>query len=370
MIRRLYNSCPFIDLDSKLMIIEAYIQKLVNSGHKFPFIKAVILQGITKHKAMVDRSNLKLENKKYLPLYRPRNYKTEERLMMKYVDAMVWYTDVKLGDPYKGEWKGRLLRRKRIDGHLGRVKDQSKNNSVITTAMFVPPSREGRLLKLVEEVEKDINSDLSWRPKILEQSGTPLLLCFGAKFPLADGCPRGHECLYCENDGIRCAARGVVYEASCKTCKEMLKVEGLDEVERVNRLNSLKNGVYVGETSRPIRERIWEHKQNLVNWRKESFQLSHWMMDHTMETTAPVFEFRIVSAYSDPLRRQICEGIRILEAGTLNRRCEFNSNEICRMVADKNMRERELDVNKEVGERRRFEEKFCGFANVMSNLMK
>ena len=232
MIRRLYNSCPLIDLDSKLMIIEAYIQKLVNSGHKFPFIKAVILQGITKHKAMVDRSNLKLENKKYLPLYRPRNYKTEERLMMKYVDAMVWYTDVKLGDPYKGEWKGRLLRRKRIDGHLGRVKDQSKNNSVITTAMFVPPSREGRLLKLVEEVEKDINSDLSWRPKILEQSGTPLLLCFGAKFPLVDGCPRGQECLYCENDGIRCAKRGVVYEASCKTCKDMLKVECMDEVKR------------------------------------------------------------------------------------------------------------------------------------------
>jgi len=150
MIRRLYNCCPLIDLDSKLTIIEAYIQKLVNSGHKFPFIKAVILQGITKHKAMVDRSNLKLENKKYLPLYRPRDYKSEERLMIKYVDAMVWYTGVKLGDPYRGEWKGRLQRRKNIDGHSGEKKMKLKTGLLYRQQCLFHPAEKADYSNLLK----------------------------------------------------------------------------------------------------------------------------------------------------------------------------------------------------------------------------
>ena len=34
---------------------------------------------------------------------------------------------------------------------------------------------------------------------------------------------------------------------------------------------------YVGETSRPLRERAREHRRNMLEWNKESFWLEHWM---------------------------------------------------------------------------------------------
>ena len=35
---------------------------------------------------------------------------------------------------------------------------------------------------------------------------------------MADGCPRGNECIICEGDGIKCGQKGVVYLASCVAC--------------------------------------------------------------------------------------------------------------------------------------------------------
>ena len=76
----------------------------MNSGHSFPFIKAVTLQVLTKCKSMCHRSDLSGNDKKYMPLYRPRTFKTCERLLLEYVEGRTWYTSINLGDQFRNNW--------------------------------------------------------------------------------------------------------------------------------------------------------------------------------------------------------------------------------------------------------------------------
>ena len=78
------------------------------------------------------------------------------------------------------------------------------------------------------------------------------------------------------------------------------------------------NGQYIGESSRPLRERVSEHMDNLRGWRSDSFQIHHWMSEHATDTSPPEFTFRVLNSCNDALRRQLGEGIQILETGSLN----------------------------------------------------
>ena len=65
---------------------------------------------------------------------------------------------------------------------------------------------------------------------------------------------------------------------------------------------------YVGETSRPWRERVAEHMRNLKNGSATSFIIGHWMEKHEGSLEAPKFKWRVLDSYKDALRRQLCEG--------------------------------------------------------------
>ena len=87
--RRMTNTSLDILLEERLNIVEDYISVLVNSGHKYPFIKAVILQGISKYIHMVTRSNLQNTDIKFMPIHRPKEFKRYERILFKYVGKML-----------------------------------------------------------------------------------------------------------------------------------------------------------------------------------------------------------------------------------------------------------------------------------------
>ena len=345
-IRRMLNCSTRIHMEERMMVLENYIQLLVNSGHSYAFIKAILLQGLTKYKCMVQRSQLEVNHKKFKPLYRSRDYKECERTIVKYLESSTWFTGEKLGDMYKNEWKKRITRKNPGDRKQKGPVDQRE----ITTVLFVPPSQDSKLLKMVREIEDLRCSELTWRVKIVEQPGIPLILSFGKSFPMEQGCPRGKECILCKNNGIGCTARSVVYTATCVTCKD----------------GDVGKGVYVGETSRPVRERVHEHMTALKNWNARSFQIAHWMLEHYADTTPPKFKFKIVSAYQDPLRRQISEGLHILEKGTLNKRDEFNSNEICRMVSMVGSGWSDRDLKNELRDRQQFNKRLLEFINMKS----
>ena len=91
--------------------MENYIQILSNSGHQFSFIKAAVLQAITKFKFMEERNKLLPSDPKYRPLYRDRWYKKNERLITKRIQMSTWFTGEDLGDPWRKGWKSRIKRK-------------------------------------------------------------------------------------------------------------------------------------------------------------------------------------------------------------------------------------------------------------------
>ena len=91
---------------------------------------------------------------------------------------------------------------------------------------------------------------------------------------------------------------------------------------------------YIGETSRPWRDRVHEHMLCLRRGSPKSFITAHWMEAHTLSLEAPEFKWEVVDSYPDALIRQVTEGLYILETGVLNKRQEFQQNIICRMSAE------------------------------------
>ena len=436
LIRRMLNCSVELEWDERLQIVEEYVQLLINSGHKYPFIKAIILQAITRYKYMVRRSKLDHKDPKYRPLYRSRCYDSLRRKLTKMTEVMTWFKGGVDYDIYRNDWKKLIKRRKNRDTLYKRrkknVDDQFKvGNGVykkkdVICTMFVPASKDSMLFDKIVAAELKLGNMMDWDVKILEQSGIPLSTIFIPEFPLSCGCPKGHDCI-CANTAVKCGKKGIIYRASCLWCKrpstappvhskptnsdnllfqesvevspdvevrsdetsnengrtvrpcDMNKTVGMDGMNRtpegegdkravamdemnktpkgggikravvMDEMNktpmkggycgnngNLVNAVYIGETSRPFRERISEHLSSLKNGSYKSFIIAHWMEEHESSMIPPVFKWEIIDGYKDALRRQLGEGLYILKEGGLNRKNEFNSNAICRLQATMN----------------------------------
>ena len=99
------NTKREVDWEERLRILEDYIQVLVDSNHRYPFTKSVILQGLTKYEYMCERSSVDVQDPKYMPLYRQRTPRQIERTLLKYIEPIVWYKGSNLGDPFKKTWR-------------------------------------------------------------------------------------------------------------------------------------------------------------------------------------------------------------------------------------------------------------------------
>ena len=377
LVRRMLNCDKKLDWDERLSVIEEFIQLLINSGHSYPFIKAVTLQALTKYKNMLQRDMLDENHKRHMPLYRARTFMNIQRKLSKCVEGMTWFRGLNFTDIYRKEWKKKLHAKKSSEKqstgkpvyHSDKILSENAKQSAgkpvyypegagtngardIVCAMFVPPSQNLDLFERIVNIERDLADKTEWSVKILEQSGTPLALNFVPKFPLIQGCPKGSMCTLCENDGRGCGGKSVVYRASCNLCSRQRGLNG--------------NISYIGETSRPLRERVCEHMDNLRKGDVGSFQIDHWMNFHGLDAVAPTFKFEIVAQFSDPLRRQICEGLHILESGAMNKKHEFNSNVICRLQVPDNSLDTDANLNKLIESRRTYKEKLKGFVDVMT----
>ena len=476
LIRRMTNCSTELNWDERMKIIEEFIQLLINSGHRYPFIKSVTLQAMTRYKYMLRRANLEPGDIKFRPLYRARSYDQTKRKLSKMVEGMTWYKGIETYDKFRNDWKKKVTYRMNRGGFRHRMNNDHKykvsERKDIECAMFVPPSEGSLLLKYVEDAESKLDDRMEWGVKLVEQSGFPLGMNFIPKFPLEAGCPKGSDCTICGNTAIKCSKKGVVYRATCKWCKDPSSVQhdvinasnnhslllqdredvqqvdvariqaskdtsnalapslsyqanglimqnmnhdagdativpggskvpsqtgvvfsdkeilppdektdsdkllnmdtawtseifhtgGMDEMNKSNSglgelrtvavdvmnktptmggrdyLNWKRSAVvgdsefrenvnisYIGETSRPFRERVFEHFQNLKNGSTQSFMISHWMEAHETSSESPEFEWQIIDSYPDALRRQLCEGLYILEEGALNKKMNLTA---------------------------------------------
>ena len=231
---------------------------------------------------------------------------------------------------------------------------------------------------MLQEREEELSQDTGWRMKIVEASGFPLVQLLKSSFVMEKGCALGLDCHLCDNTGIGCATKNVVYSAECVLCssehtedqyedtisstralfheatenteeqyQEVISIpspqpcEGTLETEEQYQdvISSLSpqhmeanQQIYIGETSRPIRNRVLEHLKKAEKFSPDSFIMQHWCKVHGTDTKRPGFKFKVVSSHREALSRQICEAILIEETGTLNSKSEFGMNHLCRMV--------------------------------------
>ena len=83
LVRRLLNTGQMVEHDTRIAIIERFIQLMRNSGHKFAFIRSVVQQALTKVTFMLERSNMDKKNPAFQPLYHPPNFQAAERIINK-----------------------------------------------------------------------------------------------------------------------------------------------------------------------------------------------------------------------------------------------------------------------------------------------
>ena len=108
--------------------------------------------------------------------------------------------------------------------------------------------------------------------------------------------------------------------------------------------------------------------ENLRKWKDSSFQIEHWMEEHGLSTSCPKFKFTVIGCFNDPLRRQLFEALAIRKEGMLNRKQEFNQNEICRMEMTKMDWEVEKDCKELLETRLNLKKNLKMFINVMSSI--
>ena len=170
--------------------------------------------------------------------------------------------------------------------------------------------------------------------KIVERAGRTLR----SQFPLSslwDGAPCGRmECVTCTQGADKippCTRKSLVYENICKECNQ--GAGGKEEVKN----NVDTPSIYVGETSRTIKERGEEHWGAAKCRSEKSHMFKHRELHHGGQEAA--FILQPISFHKSALSRQIAEAVRIRRRGgegaILNSKAEFSRCRIPRLQLEK-----------------------------------
>jgi len=107
---------------------------------------------------------------------------------------VTWFQNKPEADPYKDLWKGSIKRKGTIKSWTRRKNVHCQKKYNITSVMFLPPTVDGTLLKLLHDCENKIRQDVGWGIKLVEKPGSPLAMQFIKKEPMVLGCPLGNKC--------------------------------------------------------------------------------------------------------------------------------------------------------------------------------
>ena len=148
-----------------------------------------------------------------------------------------------------------------------------------------------------------------------------------------------------------CRTRNLRYETYCLLCNP---TEG-SKIKPTG-IKNPKIGWYLGETSRSLHERMEEHYNDARSFKPGSHILKHWIESHPALREIPPFQFRIIRTFKECLTRQVSEAIAIMLAGTplLNAKCEYLTNNICRVTVEEgSVEKKKREMSEELAEKER-----------------
>ena len=249
-------------------------------------------------------------------------------------------------------------------------KKEKEDQSAIAV-MFVPYTEGAELAKRVRKYEAAEKEISGWFFKIVERGGDSLVDLIHRSDPWSgEDCRRDH-CKSCwtkmktnKNKTQDCSKRNCIYETWCMSCwdrdtKEIEEKSEEKEEEIKRMMKNRKAFKYIGETSRSIYERTWEHTNSMKQLQPSSHMLKHILEEHGEEEIENVeFGARVMRFAKTAFDRQVMESVLIQEEREqhhiLNSKSEYNRCSLPRLTAKlgenewkKKMKEGEDEKEKE-----------------------
>ena len=308
-IRRLKHCSLEVSIEEKQEILSVFAQKMRNSGHTVASIQYILVHGVTKFAEMKRLSELPKTHKSFKPLHCSKHFNMYNRKLHKMMQKAGWFAESEVID--KMPWRHLIPR-----NWIGDRPSQFPNPGMqYTSIMYVPSSKGGRLLKMLAKAEPRIAKLTGYQVKYIEKPGKRLSKFF-SKEKSENVCHRP-DCGVCINSDRKkpsmCQVKGVVYSGVCLICDEKFR-SGQTESH---------SGVYIGETSRTLKERVTEHRGGYKRMESSNFMFKHWSNTHGDCQAPPEFQFSVIKKHPDPMGRLIHESIKISDIATLNSKSEW-----------------------------------------------
>ena len=328
--RRLLNTSELLGDVERVVILDNYSQKLRNSGYGLDQIRKIILNGIKCYEKKLWESRTILGRK----LHRTSAQSHGLRQRKKILGKTEWFgkkkKDVGL-IPEKAQTQPRARKKQKTLKSKSNP-PQQKAKVKTRTVIFVEQTRNGQLAKDIRQVLTGMENILGFRTKVVERTGTSMKQAFSNTNPWSgEACGRVDCVTYMQGGEEKpsCTTRNLVYENICLKCNPEASKKG----ELVQH-NTEVPSIYVGETSRSIKERAKEHWDSYRSKNQDSHILKHHEIHHGSQGE-PAFIMKVVKFHRSALSRQVGEAIRILKRGVvLNNRSEFNRCSISRLTLE------------------------------------
>ena len=278
LIRILRNNHRNIDMRLHNGTITNYMKVLRNSGYDEEYRSEIMISGHKGFEIQVIQHAL---GKK--PLYRPREWRKDEREKEKQWKKDNWY----------------------------------KKSGEYNQFLMIPQTPHSELKKELEKQIRPYNKET--KIKVVERPGPKLQDVLKGQINSDEKppCPDIENCMVCKNGSKKngdCQKTNVVYEIKCNDCND-------------------PNVKYIGETSRNCVTRSKEHIKQAMAKTKPKKKDDHFIIEHKNskhEGKMPEFEMKVRKSYQhDALARRCAEAILIEELGgsKLNSKNEWRQPE-------------------------------------------
>ena len=276
-VRRLRNTSRGLDWERSRMVMEKWSRKLRRSGYPATVRHQVIKTAIERWDRMMEEEDAGVR-----PMYRPREWKENERRLAKEKKRQNWH--------------------------------QSKEGQVSAPLIIDPTA--GNLAAELKDVCRKFEEVTEMRVAVQERAGNAIKHLAKPEPLKIPGCGR-EDCFPCQTSGPgKCEKNGVGYKIQCETCRRAGRVS-----------------VYDGETGCNCYTRGKQHAASLRLEDEENALWKHCLVEH--DGMKAEFSMKQTNVFNSCLARQVNEAVRI-EMSTadcvLNSKAEFHQAPLVRVV--------------------------------------
>ena len=342
-IRRLGNTCEGLSKEVYEGILNEVSQKMINSGYEVDQVRKIVVAGIKGWGNKILRC--RADGKR---LRRSARCSLEQRTKRKLLGRANWFKSK--GSSQKENLYG--SRRGPKGSNQKKMGAPEVQSPAPRSVLFVEQTPGGELAQRLRELFVRLEPTVGFYIKVVEKTGKKLT----SLFPLTTlwsgaSCGREGECITCYQDAEvlpDCTQQSILYENVCAKCIPEARAKkpiGSKDLE------GRGAALYVGETSRSIRERGGEHWASYKGGKEENHMVKHQWLKHGGEQAD--FILRVVGSKKTALCRQISEAVRIRRRGgeeeILNSRAEYNRSHIPRLQVEEEakIKKREEELRKE-----------------------